>query len=161
MTSRREITPPPGFSAVPTTTTVFPATTPKNTSLGYHAYTLTNPNLVISPAFMEANYEALKSLLMDQRRQMCNNNFQMKLEYFSKDYNEEREMEPRPEPARAVSPPLREASPRVHRRRERLFRFEETQNKGESIVERNNEGRRPLKEAPRGNGSQNVNLPPL
>nr|GEZ54277.1 hypothetical protein [Tanacetum cinerariifolium] len=89
---------------------------------------------------------------------MCNNNFQTKLEYFSEDYNEEREMEPRPEPARAVTLPLREASPRVHRRRERVFRFEETQNKRESIVERNKEGRRPSKEAPRGNGSQNALL---
>nr|GEZ36909.1 hypothetical protein [Tanacetum cinerariifolium] len=46
-------------------------------------------------------------------------------------------------------------------RRERVVGFEETQNRGESSVERNNECGRPLKEAPRGNESQNVNLPLL
>ncbi|GKE21867.1 hypothetical protein Tco_1433379 [Tanacetum coccineum] len=81
--------------------------------------------------------------------------------YFREDYDEEREMEPRPEPARAVTSPLRAASPRVGRRRERVVGFEETQNRGESRVERSNEGRRPSEEASRGNGSQNVNLPSL
>nr|GEX83170.1 putative ribonuclease H-like domain-containing protein [Tanacetum cinerariifolium] len=79
----------------------------------------------------------------------------------SKDYDEEKEMEPRSGPARAVTPPLQAASPRVRRRRERVVRFEETQNRGESRVERNSKGKRPSEEAPRGNGSQNVNLPPL
>ncbi|GJR44110.1 hypothetical protein Tco_1312213 [Tanacetum coccineum] len=161
MTSGREITPPPGFSAIPTTTTMFAATTPENTPLAYRASTSTNPNPVISPAFVEANYETLESLLRDRRRQMRNNDLRTELEYFSEDYDEEREMEPRPEPARAVTPPLRAASPRVRRRRERVVGFEETQNRGESRVERNNEGGRPSEEASRGNGSQNVNLPPL
>ncbi|GKC12978.1 reverse transcriptase domain-containing protein [Tanacetum coccineum] len=49
---------------------------------------------------------------------------------------------------------------RVRRRRERVVGFEETQNRGESRVERNGEGRRPSEEASRGNRSQNVNLPP-
>ncbi|GKB99054.1 reverse transcriptase domain-containing protein [Tanacetum coccineum] len=114
MTSGREITPPPSFSAIPTTTTMFSATTPENMPLSYRASTSTNPNPVISPAFVEANYETL-----------------------NEDYDEEREMEPRPKPARAVTPPLRAA------------------------VERNSEGGRPSKEASRGNESQNVNLPPL
>nr|GEY39858.1 hypothetical protein [Tanacetum cinerariifolium] len=52
---------------VPTTTTIFAATTPENTPLGYRASTSTNPNYVISPAFVEANYETLESLLRDQR----------------------------------------------------------------------------------------------
>ncbi|GJX81810.1 hypothetical protein Tco_0331291 [Tanacetum coccineum] len=143
MTSGRETTPPLGFSAVPTTTTMFAATTPENTPLAYRASTSTNPNPMISPAFMEANYETFK------------------------DYDEEREMEPRPKPVRAVTPPLRATSPRVRRRRERVVRFKETQNRGESRVERNNEGGRPSEEASRGNGSQNAllnniggNLPP-
>ncbi|GJZ72702.1 reverse transcriptase domain-containing protein [Tanacetum coccineum] len=161
MASEREITPPPGFLAVPTTTTMFVATTPENMPLAYHASTSTNPNLVISPAFVEANYETLESLLRDRRRQMRNNDLRTELEYFSEDYDEEREMEPRPKPARAVTPPLRAASPRVRRRRERVVGFEETQNRGESRVERNSEGGRPSEEASRGNGSQNVNLPPL
>nr|GEY75010.1 hypothetical protein [Tanacetum cinerariifolium] len=70
-------------------------------------------------------------------------------------------MEPRPRPARAVTPPLQTASPRVCRRRERVVGFEETQNRGESKVKKNNKGGRPSEEAPRGNGSQNVNLPLL
>ncbi|GKE52988.1 hypothetical protein Tco_1488144, partial [Tanacetum coccineum] len=151
MTSGREITPPPGFLATPTTTTMFAATTPENTPLAYRASTSTNPNPVISPAFMEANYETLESLLRDRRRQMHNNNLRTKLEYFSEDYDKEREMEPRPEPVRAATPPLRAASPIVHRRRERVVGFEETQNIGESRVERNSEGGRPSEEASRGN----------
>ncbi|GKE01743.1 hypothetical protein Tco_1389726 [Tanacetum coccineum] len=147
MTSGREITPPLGFLAVPTTTTMFAATI--------------SPNPMISPAFVEANYETLESLLRDQRRQMRNNDLRTELEYFSEDYDKEREMEPRPEPARVVTPPLRAASPKVRRIRERVVGFEETQNRGESRVERNNEGGRPSKEASRGNRSQNVNLPPL
>ncbi|GKE30256.1 hypothetical protein Tco_1445640 [Tanacetum coccineum] len=92
---------------------------------------------------------------------MRNNNLQTELEYFSEDYNEEREMEPRPEPVRAATPPLRAASPRVRRRRERIVGFEETQNRWESRVKRSKEGGRPSKEVSRGNGSQNANLPPL
>ncbi|GJY75804.1 hypothetical protein Tco_0480920 [Tanacetum coccineum] len=114
---------------MPTTTTMFAATTPKNTPLAYRASTSTNPNPVISPAFMEANYETLESLLRDRQRQMRNNDLRTELE--------------------------------VRRRRERVVRFEETQNRGEIKVERSNKGGRPSKEASRGNGSQNVNLPPL
>ncbi|GJR90299.1 hypothetical protein Tco_0214310 [Tanacetum coccineum] len=146
---------------MPTTTTMFSATTPENTHLAYHASTSTNPNPVISPAFVEANYETLESLLRDRQRQMRNNDLQTELEYFREDYDKEREMEPRPEPARAVTPPLRAASPRVRRRRERVVWFEETQNRGEIRVEKSNKGRRPSEEASRGNGIQNVNLPPL
>ncbi|GJR08237.1 hypothetical protein Tco_0790889 [Tanacetum coccineum] len=110
---RREITPPPGFSAIPITTTMFVATTLKNTPMAYRASTSANPNPVIIPNFVEANYEALESLLRDRRRQMCNNDLRTKLEYFSKDYNEEREMELRPKPTGAATPPLRVASPRI------------------------------------------------
>ncbi|GJZ64542.1 hypothetical protein Tco_0620963 [Tanacetum coccineum] len=68
---------------------MFSATTPENTPLAYRASTPTNPNHVINPAF---------------------------LEYSSEDYDEEREMKPRPEPVRAATPPIRAASPRVCRR---------------------------------------------
>ncbi|GKE34447.1 hypothetical protein Tco_1453769, partial [Tanacetum coccineum] len=111
MTSGREITPPPSFSAIPITTTMFAVTTPENTPMAYRASTSANPNPVISLAFVEANYEALESLLRD--------------------------------------------------RRERIVGFEGAQSRGESRVERNTEGGRPLEEAPRGNGGQSVNLPPL
>ncbi|GKC14516.1 hypothetical protein Tco_1011298 [Tanacetum coccineum] len=87
------------------------------------------------------NYEALESLLRDRRRQIHNIDLRTELEYFNEDYDEEREMEPRPEPTRAATPPLR--------------------SRGESRDERNTEGGTPLEEAPRGNGGQSVNLPPL
>ncbi|GKB07525.1 hypothetical protein Tco_0835809, partial [Tanacetum coccineum] len=47
---------------------MFAATTPENTPIAYHVSTSANPNLVISPAFVEANYEALESLLRDRHR---------------------------------------------------------------------------------------------
>nr|GEU72431.1 hypothetical protein [Tanacetum cinerariifolium] len=92
MTSGREITPPLGFSKIPMTTTMFAATNPENTPMAYRASTSTNLNPVISPAFVEANFEAL-----------------------DEDYDEEREIEPRPEPTRAATLPLRVASPRIYR----------------------------------------------
>nr|GEV06212.1 hypothetical protein [Tanacetum cinerariifolium] len=161
MTNGIKITPPPGFSAIPISITIFSATTPENTPMAYRASTSTNRNLVISLAFVEANYEALESFLRDRRRQMHNNDLRTELEYFSEDYDEEREMGPRPEPTRAVTLPLRVASLWIHRRGERTVGFEGAQSRGESRVERNIEGGRPLEEAPRGNGGQGVNLPPL
>ncbi|GJX12663.1 hypothetical protein Tco_0204421 [Tanacetum coccineum] len=140
---------------------MFAATTPKNTPMAYRASTSANLNPVISPTFVEANYEALESLLRDRRRQMRNNVLRTELEYFSEDYDEEREMEPRPEPTRAATPPLRVGSPRPRRRGERTMGFEGNQSRWESRVERNIEGGRPLEEAPRGNGGQSVNLLPL
>ncbi|GKA18803.1 hypothetical protein Tco_0698718 [Tanacetum coccineum] len=61
--------------------------------------------IISLPAFVEVNYETLESLLRDRRRQMRNNNLQTELEYFSEDYNEEREMEPRPWPYAYATPP--------------------------------------------------------
>ncbi|GJW15374.1 hypothetical protein Tco_0019507, partial [Tanacetum coccineum] len=161
MTSGREITPPTGFSVVPIITAMFSTATPENTPMAYRASTLANPNPVISLAFVKANYEALKSLLRDRRRQMRNNDIRTELEYFSEDYDVEQEMEPRLKPTRAATPPLRVASPKIHRRGERTVGFEGAQSGGESRVERNTEWGRPLEEAPRGNGGQSVNLPPL
>ncbi|GJS15309.1 hypothetical protein Tco_0409781 [Tanacetum coccineum] len=141
MTSGREITPPPGFSAIPITTTMFAATTPENMPMAYRTSTSANPNPMISPAFIEANYQALESLLRDRRRQM--------------------EMEPRLEPTRAATPPLQVVSPRIRRWWETTVGFEGAQSRGESRVERNTKGGRPLEETPRGNGGQSVNLPLL
>ncbi|GKA27833.1 reverse transcriptase domain-containing protein [Tanacetum coccineum] len=99
MTNRREITPPLGFSTPPqipnntsserppVTTTVFATTTPENTLFAYHASTLT--------------------LLKERRRQICNEDLRTKLGYFNKDYDEEREMEPRPERRREATSTLR------------------------------------------------------
>ncbi|GKC88249.1 hypothetical protein Tco_1148898 [Tanacetum coccineum] len=69
------MTPPPGFSTLthipdpnanelpPITVSTFTATTPENTPLTYRASTSDNPNPMISHAFVEDNYEVLKSLL--------------------------------------------------------------------------------------------------
>ncbi|GJR94442.1 hypothetical protein Tco_0266616 [Tanacetum coccineum] len=65
------------------TTTMFSATTPENTPSAYRASTSANPNNMISPAFVEANYEFLESLLRERRRQMRNEDIQTGLEYFS------------------------------------------------------------------------------
>ncbi|GJZ16153.1 hypothetical protein Tco_0551830 [Tanacetum coccineum] len=106
MTSGSEITPLSGFLAIPITTTMLAATTLENTPMAYRASTSADPNLVISLTFIEANYETLESLLRDQHRQMRNNDLRTELEYFGEDYDQEREMEPRPEPNRAATPLL-------------------------------------------------------
>ncbi|GJV74724.1 hypothetical protein Tco_1506308 [Tanacetum coccineum] len=80
----------------------------------YRAFTSANPNLMISPDFIEANYEVHESLLREQRRPIRNEDLQTELDYFSEDYNEERELEPRPRPTRETTPPLRPRSPGVH-----------------------------------------------
>ncbi|GKF49379.1 hypothetical protein Tco_0142630, partial [Tanacetum coccineum] len=80
--------PPPGFS----------------TPLRYQTSLLEKDRL---PVFVEANYEILESLLRERRRQIRNKNLRTKLEYFSEDYDEEREMEPRPESRREATPTLR------------------------------------------------------
>nr|GEW62049.1 reverse transcriptase domain-containing protein [Tanacetum cinerariifolium] len=99
----------------------------------------TSDSNMILPTFVEANYETLESLLRDRRRQMRNNNHRTELDYFSEDCDEEREMEPRPKPARAGTSPLQAASPNVRRGRERVVRFEETKQKGKQ-GRRNSEG---------------------
>ncbi|GKD87848.1 hypothetical protein Tco_1359002 [Tanacetum coccineum] len=166
MTNEREITPPPGFltpphipkvntnERPPVTTTVFAATILGNTPFAYRVPTLTEPAPMISPAFIEANYEILESLLRDRRRQIRNENLQTELEYFSEDYDEEREMEPRPERTREVTPPLRTRSPMVRRQRERVVGFEEAPNREGSRTERNTEGNRPSEAGAKENGSQ-------
>ncbi|GJR14627.1 hypothetical protein Tco_0797279 [Tanacetum coccineum] len=108
------MTPPPSFSTPPqipnintsvrppVTTTVFATTTPENTPFAYRASTSANPNPIISPAFVEANYE---------------------------DYDEERKMEPRPRPTRETTLPLWSRSPGVRRQRERVVGFKEASNR--------------------------------
>ncbi|GKG36212.1 hypothetical protein Tco_0443890, partial [Tanacetum coccineum] len=91
----------------PVTTTVFAATTPGNTPFAYLSSTSTDPTPMISPAFVEANYKILKNILRDRRRQIRNEDLRTELEYFSEDYDKEREMEPGPERTREVTPPLR------------------------------------------------------
>ncbi|GKB78726.1 hypothetical protein Tco_1128411 [Tanacetum coccineum] len=149
------MTPPPGFltppqipsnttsERLPITTTVFAATTLENTPFAYHASTSTNPNLTISPAFVKANYEILESLIRERRRQICNEDLRTKLEYFSEDYDEEREMEPRPKPRREAILTLQLRSPRVCRQRERVVGFKDAPNREGNKRGRNAEGIRP------------------
>ncbi|GKC98800.1 hypothetical protein Tco_1169075 [Tanacetum coccineum] len=146
MTNEKETTPPPGFSTPPqipnintskrppVTTIVFSATTPENTPFAYRASTSANPNPIISPAFVEANYE---------------------------DYDEEQEMKPRPGPTRETTPPLRSRSPRVRRQRERVVGFKKDPNREGSRAGRNAKGSRPSEIATRGNGNRGMNLPLL
>ncbi|GKE89486.1 hypothetical protein Tco_1566961 [Tanacetum coccineum] len=155
MTNGREMTPPPGFSTPPqipnnTTserppviTTVFSATTPENTPFAYRASTSANPNPMISPAFIR------------------NEDHQTELEYFSEDYDEEREMEPRPEANREANPTLRPRSPVVRKQRERVVGFEEAPNREGSRGGRNAEGIRLSKIEAREDENRGVNLPPL
>ncbi|GKF45601.1 hypothetical protein Tco_0135403, partial [Tanacetum coccineum] len=101
------MTPPPSFSTppqIPNNTTnerphvitnVFSTTTPENTPFAYRASTSANPNPMISPAFI------------------CNEDLRTELEYFSEDYDEEREMEPRPESNKEATSTLRPRSPVV------------------------------------------------
>ncbi|GJX24074.1 reverse transcriptase domain-containing protein [Tanacetum coccineum] len=146
------MTPPPGFSTPPqipnittnerplATTTVFDATTPENTPFAYRASTSTNPNPTISPVFVEANYEILECLLRERRRQTRNEDLRTELEYFSEDYDEEREMEPRPEPYREATPTLRLRSPEIRRQQERVVGFEDAPNGEGNKRGRNAEG---------------------
>ncbi|GKD98345.1 hypothetical protein Tco_1382242, partial [Tanacetum coccineum] len=168
---RRETTPPPGFltplhipninttERPPVTTTMFTATTSGNTPFAYRASTLTDPAPMISPTFVEANYEILESLLRDRRRQIRNEDLRTEFEYFSEDYDDELEMEPRPERTREVTPPLRTRSPRVHRQRERVVGFEEALNRERSRIGRYIEGNEPSKAGAEENGRRKINLP--
>ncbi|GKE40091.1 hypothetical protein Tco_1463496 [Tanacetum coccineum] len=136
------------------TTTVFAATNPGNTSFAYRTSTSTDPVPMISPAFVEANHEILESLLRDRQRQIRNEDLRIELEYFSEDYDEELEMEPRPERAREVTPPLR-------RQCERVIGFEETPNRERDRIRGNTKGNGPSEAGVEENGRREMNLPPL
>ncbi|GJZ16286.1 reverse transcriptase domain-containing protein [Tanacetum coccineum] len=79
----------------------------------------------------------------------------------SGDYDEEREMEPRPGPTRETTPPLRPRSPGVRRQREKVVGFEEAPNREGSRAGRNAEGSRPSEIEARENGNSGMNLPLL
>ncbi|GJZ52533.1 hypothetical protein Tco_0607048 [Tanacetum coccineum] len=115
------LTPLPGQNVgelPPITAFTFTTRSPNNTPLTNHASTSANPNLVISPAFIEATT--------------------------SEEYDEEREMEPRPVRVREATHVLRTGSLRARRHRGRVVEFEEAPNRDGSRVERESEGRRPL-----------------
>ncbi|GJY66358.1 hypothetical protein Tco_0468596 [Tanacetum coccineum] len=149
------MTPPLGFSKLtlipgpnanelpPITVSTFTATTPENTPLTHRASTSANPDPMISPAFVEANYEVLESLLMEQRKQIHNKDLRTELEYLSEEYDEEKEMEPRHVCIRETTPVLYTRSPRARRQREMVVEFEDTPNRDGSRVEWKSKGGRP------------------
>ncbi|GJZ64417.1 hypothetical protein Tco_0620838, partial [Tanacetum coccineum] len=94
-------------------------------------------------------------------KQIRNKDLRTKLEYFSEEYDEEREMEPRPVQIRENTSVLCMRSSRTRRQRERVVEFEDAPNRDEGRVERNSKGGRPSELGVDGNRSQGTNLPPL
>ncbi|GJY66781.1 hypothetical protein Tco_0469019 [Tanacetum coccineum] len=117
------------------TVSTFTTRSPNNTSLANRTSTSVNPNRVIIPAFVEANYEVLESLLKDHRRHVRNENLHTESEYYSEEYDEDKEMEPRPVRVREATPGSR--------------------------AEREFDGRRPSERRTEEGGSHGGNLPPL
>ncbi|GJV49422.1 hypothetical protein Tco_1439634, partial [Tanacetum coccineum] len=110
---------------------------PSPTPLTNRASTLANSDPVIIPAFVEANYEVLESFLRDRRRQVCNKDLRTELDYYSEEYDEERERERYG--AKASTSP----------------------NRDWSRVERESDGRRPSERRVEECGSRGGNLHPL
>ncbi|GKA31712.1 hypothetical protein Tco_0718017 [Tanacetum coccineum] len=78
----------------------------------------------------------------------------------NEDYDEERWMEPRPEPRREAAPTLRLRSPRVRRQQERVVGFEDAPNREGNRRGRNTKGIRPSKiEAREGENSREGHQP--
>ncbi|GJU81409.1 hypothetical protein Tco_1283774 [Tanacetum coccineum] len=107
------------------------------------------------------------SMKLEQRDTPCaslnirNEDLRTELEYFSEDYDEEREMGPRPEPHREATPTLRLRSPGVRRQRERVVGFEDAPNREGNRRGRNVEGFRPSEIEAREGENRGANLPPL
>ncbi|GKG46929.1 hypothetical protein Tco_0504126, partial [Tanacetum coccineum] len=100
---------------------------------------------MIKPAVIEANYEILKSLIRERWKQIRNEDLCTELGYFSEEYDEEREMEPRPEKNKETTPPLCTRSPSREGGR----------------IEMNVEGSGPSELGSRENRSRGMNLPSL
>ncbi|GKC19198.1 hypothetical protein Tco_1021348, partial [Tanacetum coccineum] len=154
--------PGPNVSELPIiTASTFTTRSPNNTPLANRASILAILNLVISPAFIEANYEVLESLLRDRRRHVCNEDVRTELDYYSEEYDEEREMEPRPTRMMEATPILQTGSPRARRHRGRVVEFKEAPNRDKSRVERESDGRRPSERRVEDDRSHEGNLPQL
>nr|GEV78608.1 hypothetical protein [Tanacetum cinerariifolium] len=155
--SGREDSPPPGFLTLtpllvpkvgelpPITAFTFTTRSPDNMPLANRASTSANPDHVTSPAFVEANYEILESLLRDRRRKVRNEDLHTELDNYSEEYDKEREMEPRPARMRETTHVLRTGSLRVRRHRGKVIEFKEAPNMDIIKVGRESDGKRPLK----------------
>nr|GEU99575.1 reverse transcriptase domain-containing protein [Tanacetum cinerariifolium] len=75
----------------PITASTFIVRSLENTPLANRASTSANPDLIISPAFMETNYEVLESLPRYRRRQVRNEDLHTELDYYREEYNKERD----------------------------------------------------------------------
>ncbi|PWA78384.1 reverse transcriptase domain-containing protein [Artemisia annua] len=167
----REVTPPPGFSTLtplpvtdvnnllPITASTFTIQSHPETTPYHHASTSANSEPVISPAFVEANYEELESLLRARRRQVRNTEMIRELEYSSDKSAEEMEMEPRPSAPGVTHPILRIRSSTGRRTGGRSVGFEGVPERPltrrEGTVTEGSNGRSQQREA------SEVNLPPL
>ncbi|GKF70543.1 hypothetical protein Tco_0203600, partial [Tanacetum coccineum] len=120
---------------------MFTTSSPNYTPLTNRASTSAKPNPVISLAFVEANYEVLESLLRGRRRYVCNEDVRTELDYYSEEYVEEREMEPKPTRMRKATHVFRTGSPRALRHKERVVEFKEATNRDGSRVERESDGK--------------------
>nr|GEZ10330.1 integrase, catalytic region, zinc finger, CCHC-type, peptidase aspartic, catalytic [Tanacetum cinerariifolium] len=86
--------------------------------------------------------------------QKHNEDLRTKLEYFSEEYDEEIEMEPRPIRNRKTTSVLRMRSPRARRHRKSMVDFKDIPNRDKGGVKRNSKGGRPSGLVIDNNGSQ-------
>ncbi|GJW31262.1 reverse transcriptase domain-containing protein [Tanacetum coccineum] len=82
-------------------------------------------------------------------------------DYYSEEYEEEREMEPRPTQVGETNPALRTRSPRARRQRGRVVEFEDAPDRDGSRVEKESKGGRPSERRVEDNENRRVNLRPL
>ncbi|GKC24244.1 zinc finger, CCHC-type containing protein [Tanacetum coccineum] len=92
---------------------------------------------------------------------ICNEGLCTAQDYYNEEYEEEREMEPRPTHVRETNPALRTRSPRARRQRGRVVEFEDAPDRDGSRVEKESEGGRPSKRRVEDNENRRVNLRPL
>ncbi|GJT82775.1 hypothetical protein Tco_1057117 [Tanacetum coccineum] len=115
-----------------------------------------SPNCTLEPSnsFEHTPCASLNVVFLFVLSQIHIEDLQTELEYFSEDYDEEREMEPRLEQTREVTLPLRTRSPNVCRQCERVVGFEKASNREGSRTRRNTEGNKPSEAGAEENGRQ-------
>ncbi|GJR17943.1 hypothetical protein Tco_0966470 [Tanacetum coccineum] len=150
MTQGREVTPPLGFSTLtqlpvtntdnlpPITAFTFTTRSRHETPPINRASTSADPEPIISPAFIKANFETLDSFMKEYIR---HEGVQRELDYSSEDYDEEIEAEPRPSNNERTCPLLSIGYPVVGRPSGRTVGFEGVQERVPSRVERITEER--------------------
>nr|GEU80274.1 hypothetical protein [Tanacetum cinerariifolium] len=92
---------------------------------------------------------------------MCNEDLFTELEYYSEEYDKEREMEPRPARVKETTLVLRTGSLRARRQKGRVVEFKDAPKRDGSRFEREFKGRRPSEQREEDSGNRGVNLPLL